>query len=205
MRTTFLLLLLAPAGAVAQEASPYVPLSWWGTPFVEHLIARGRLADPTPLTRPFRATDLLRALDAVDSTVVTRAEWAVVRRMRADLMRTERGPAARIDAHAGVAASSHARRDPLREAGPGHATFAGGAALTLYLGPVVFVSHPYFDTRLKYDPDWYGKKDRVVAGRFEAAYISAQFTYADLFLGSLDRNWGPSAVQGQLLYDSQDA
>src|SRR5207247_2526078 len=114
MRTTFLLLLLAPAGAVAQEASPYVPLSWWGTPFVEHLIARGRLADPTPLTRPFRATDLLRALDAVDSTVVTSAEWAVVRKMRADLTRAEHGPAARIDAHAGVAAGSHARRYPVR-------------------------------------------------------------------------------------------
>src|SRR3989441_12934660 len=130
MRPALLALLLLPASATAQEASPYVPLSWWGTPFVEHLIARGRLVDPTPLTRPFRATDLLRALDAVDSNSVTSAEWAVVRRMRADLTRTERGPAARIDAHAGVAAGSHARRDPLREAGPGHATFSGGAALT---------------------------------------------------------------------------
>src|SRR5207247_9916773 len=175
MRTTFLLLLLAPAGAVAQEASPYVPLSWWGTPFVEHLIARGRLADPTPLTRPFRATDLLRALDAVDSTVVTSAEWAVVRKMRADLTRAEPGPAARIDAHAGVAAGSHARRDPLREAGPGHATFSGGAALTLYFGPAVIVTHPYFDTRLKWDPDWYGKQDRVVAGRTAEAYFRAQW------------------------------
>src|SRR2546426_4441644 len=202
MRTTFLLLLLAPAGAVAQEASPYVPLSGWGTPFIEHLIARGRLADPTPLPRPFRATDLLRTLDAVDSPVVTSGEWTVVRQMRADLRRTQRGPSARLDVHAGVAASSHARRDPLRAAGPGHATFSGGAALTLYFGPVVFVSHPYFDTRLKYDPDWYGKKDRVVAGRFAEAYISAQFTYADLFFGSLDRNWGPSAVQGLLLSDS---
>src|SRR2546422_947397 len=197
-----LLLLLAGAPLAAQEASAYVPLSWWGTPFIEHLVARGRLADPTPLTRPFRATDLLRTLDAVDSTVVTSGEWTVVRQMRADLRRTQRGPSARVDVHAGVAASSHARREPLREAGVGHGTFSGGAALTLYFGPVVFVSHPYFDTRLKYDPDWYGKKDRVVAGRFAEAYISAQFTYADLFLGSLDRNWGPSAVQGLLLSDS---
>src|SRR3989441_588941 len=174
--------------AVSQEASPYLPISHWSMPFIEHLITAGRLVDPTPLTRPFRPHQVLRALDAVDSTIVTRAEWAVVRQVRSDLTRHEHGPAARMDVHAGMAASSHARRDPLREAGPGHATFSGGAALTLYLGPVVFVSHPYFDTRLKYDPDWYGKKDRVVAGRFEAAYISAQFTYADLFLGSLDRN-----------------
>ncbi|PYO90773.1 MAG: hypothetical protein DMD66_01640, partial [Gemmatimonadetes bacterium] len=191
--------------ATAQEASPYVPLSWWGTPFIEHLIARRRLVDPTPLTRPLRATDLLRTLDAVDSTVVTNAEWTVVRQMRSDLRRTQRGPSARLDVHAGVAASSHARRDPLRAAGPGHATFSGGAALTLYFGPVVFASHPYFDTRLKYDPDWYGKKDRIVAGKFEEAYISAQFTYADLFFGSLDRNWGPSAVTDQITSLSRSA
>src|SRR6266550_4965055 len=191
-----------PSVAVSQEASPYLPINNWAQPFIEHLIAAGRIADPTPLTRPFRTDQVLRALDAVDSTTVTRAEWAVVRQVRSDLTRQERGPTARLDVHAGVAASSHARRDPLREAGVGHGTVSGGAALTLYLGPVVFVSHPYFDTRLKYDPDWFGKKDRIIAGRFDEAYISAQFTNAELFFGSLDRNWGPSAVQGLLLSDS---
>src|SRR3989441_993037 len=198
----FILAVVAASPLTAQEASPYLPLSHWSMPFLEHLITAGRLVDPTPLTRPFRTDQVLRALAAVDSTIVTRAEWAVVRQVRSDLTRHEHGPAARLDLHAGMAASSHARRDPVREAGPGHATFSGGAALTLYFGPVVFVSHPYFDTRLKYDPDWYGKKDRVVAGRFAEAYISAQFTHADLFFGSLDRNWGPSAVQGLLLSDS---
>ena len=202
MRTALFLLLLAPAGATAQEASPYLPLSHWSMPYIEHLIAAGRIADPSPLSRPFKVQEVVRALDAVDSNVVTGAEWAVVKHIRSDLARRMRGPAARIDIQAATMASSHARRDPLRAAGPGHATFSGGAGLTLYFGPVVFVSHPYFDTRLKYDPDWYGKKDRVVAGRFEEAYISAQLTYADLFFGSLDRNWGPSAVQGLLLSDS---
>lgn len=202
MRTALLLLLLLPAGAAAQEASPYLPLSHWSMPFVEHLITAGRIADPSPLSRPFKVQEVVRALEAVDSNVVTGAEWAVVKQIRSDLVRHMRGPSARMDIQAGAAAGSHARRDPLRAAGPGHATFSGGAGLTLYLGPVVFASHPYFDTRLKYDPDWYGKKDRVVAGRFEDAYISAQFTYADIFFGSLDRNWGPSAVQGLLLSDS---
>src|SRR6267143_4032572 len=191
-----------PSVAVSQEASPYLPLSHWSTPFIEHLIAAGRVADPSPLSRPFRVEQVVRALEAVDSNVVTGAEWAVVKQIRSDLTRHMRGPSSRIDIQVATAASSHARRDPLREAGVGHATFSGGAALTLYLGPVVFVSHPYFDTRLKYDPDWYGKKDRIVAGKMAEAYISAQFTYADLFFGSLDRNWGPSAVQGLLLSDS---
>ena len=195
-------LIFAGVPLTAQEASPYLPLSHWSTPFIEHLIAAGRIADPSPLSRPFRVQDVVRALEAVDSNVVNGAEWGVIKQIRADLVRSMRGPSARMDVHAGIAGSSHARRDPLREAGPGHGTFSGGAALTLYFGPVVFVSHPYFDTRLKYDPDWYGKKDRVVAGRFSEAYISAQFTYAEIFFGSLDRNWGPSALQGLLLSDS---
>ena len=197
-----LLLVLAASPLAAQEASPYVPISFWGAPFIEHLIARGRMVDPTPLTRPFRTDDLLRALEAVDSTIVNGAEWAVVKTVRADLDRHQRGPSARMDVQAGVMGSSHARRDPLREAGPGHGTFSGGVALTLYLGPAVFVTHPYFDTRLKWDPDYFGKKDRVIAGRAAEAYVSAQWSFGEVFFGSLDRNWGPRLVEGLLVSPS---
>ena len=110
-----------------------------------------------------------------------------------------RGPSARMDVHAGIAGSSHARRDPLREAGTGHGTFSGGAALTLYFGPAVLVSHPYFDTRLKFDPDYSGKKDRVIAGRTAEAYVSAQWNFGELFFGSVDRNWGPRITDGLLI------
>jgi hypothetical protein len=202
---TVLFLLLAVAPLAAQDASPYVPLSWWGSAYVEHLIARGRIADPSPLTRPFREADLLRALDATDSAGVTRAEWGVVRRLRAELAHREEGPRARLALHAGVAAASYARRDALRAAGTGeggHGDASGGAALTLFFGPAVVVTHPYFDTRLKWDPDYFGKKDRVIAGRNAEAYVSAQWTYGELFFGALDRNWGPPAVEGLLLSPS---
>lgn len=96
MRTALLLLLL-PAGALAQEASPYVPITWWGMPYVEHLITAGHIVDPSPLTRPFRADDLVRALEAVDSTIATGPEWAVVQRVKADLVRHQRGPSARME------------------------------------------------------------------------------------------------------------
>src|SRR5437762_13737721 len=195
MRTALLVLLLLPAGAAAQEASPYLPLSHWSTPFIEHLIAAGRMADPSPLSRPLKVDQVVRAIDAVDSNVVTGAEWAVVKQIRSDLVRHMRAPSPRLDIQAASAASSHARRDPLREAGPGHATFSGGAALTLYFGPAVLVSHPYFDTRLKWDPDNFGKKDRVVAGRTAEAYVSAQWRFGEVFFGSVDRNWGPRIAE----------
>src|SRR5882762_10342242 len=191
MRTALLLLLLTPAGAAAQEASPYLPISHWSMPFIEHLIAAGRLVDPAPLNRPFKAQEVVRALEAVDSTVVTGAEWAVVKQIRSDLVRKMRGPSARLDLQAATTASSHARRDPLREAGPGHATFSGSAGLTLYFGPAVVVTRPEIDTRLKWDPDYLGKKDRIIAGRPAEAYVSAQWRLGELFFGSVDRNWGP--------------
>ena len=202
MRTTLLALLLLPAGAAAQEASPYLPISHWAMPYIEHLIAAGRIADPSPLSRPFKVEQITRALDGVDSAVVTGAEWSVVRQIRKELERRMRGPSSRLDLDVSTRASSHARRDPLREAGPGHATYAGSAGLTLYFGHAVLVAHPYIDTRLKYDPDWYGKKDRVIAGRNAEAYVSAQFGMGEIFFGSLDRNWGPPDVQGLLLSDS---
>jgi len=201
-RFALVLVLLAAAPLAAQEASPYLPLSHWSMPFVEHLIAAGRMADPSPLSRPFRVDQIVRALEAVDSNVVTGAEWAVVRKIRAEFTRSMRGPSARIDLDAGIAGSSHARRDPLRAAGVGHATFNGGAALTLYFGPAVVFTHPYFDTRLKWDPDYYGKQDRAIAGRFAEAYVSGQWRFGELFFGSLDRNWGPRFTEGLIVSPS---
>ncbi|MGH7751748.1 MAG: hypothetical protein ACREN5_02940, partial [Gemmatimonadales bacterium] len=52
---------------------------------------------------------------------------------------------------------------------------------------------------MKYDADWFGKKDRVIAGRTAESYLSAQWRFGELFFGRLDRNWGPSVAQGLLL------
>jgi hypothetical protein len=201
--------------ATAQQASPYVPLHHWATPYAEHLIARGAIADPTPLSRPFRAADLVHALRDMDSVRVTQAEWRVAQRLIAELDRGGEAPLGRVEGHASLAAATHALRDPLgtrcrptasgcaaRDPDASRVFASGGLAATLFLGPVVAVTHPYFDTRLKFDPDWYGRKERFVAGRNAEAYLDAQLRFIELFFGSLDRNWGPSDAPGILLSDS---
>ena len=177
------------------------------------------MLDPTPLTRPWRETDVLTALAGMDTTRLSAGERRIARRIRGELTGNgERGmgndgspcdsqvpcphspvPTVRIEGSLGVAGSTHARRDPLREARAGHATATGGLDLTFYWGPVVAVTHPYFDTRLKFDPDFAGKKDRVIAGRNAEAYAAGQWRYGEVFFGSLDRNWGPSALDGLLI------
>ena len=196
--------------AIAQDASPYLPLQHWTMPYVEHLIARGVIPDPTPLTRPLKRADVVQVLREVDTLTVGQPVARTVRRLLEALDNNRPGPRYRIAGDVGVAAATYARRDPLaaidsvgpRQAGPGHATASGGLDLELLLGHVVAVTHPEFDTRLKYDPDWFGKKDRAIAGRTAEAYVAAQWRLGEVFFGRLDRNWGPSGIQGLLLSDN---
>jgi hypothetical protein len=201
------LVLFASTSLQSQTASPYVPHDYWGMPYLEHFIASGKIVDPTPLTRPLRADQVVRALEAMDSTTAAGGQWRVARAILNDLRQTEQGPYGRIDGDIGVAAATYSERDPLelgrgvpeRAYGPRRGFGSFGLNLQLDFGPVALVTHPVADTRLKYDPDWYGKKDRAVAGRTAESYVDAQWRYGELFFGRLDRNWGPSVVQGLLL------
>ena len=203
-------MVLLPGILTAQEASPYVPLQHWTMPYVEHLIARGVIPDPTPLTRPLKRGDLIRVLRGVDTLAVGDKVARTVRRLIAALDSPGHGPRYRVAGEVGVAAATYARRDPLaaiddtgpRQAGPELVTVSGGLDGQLQLGHVVAVTHPYVDTRLKHDPDWYGFKKRSVAGRTAESYLSAQWAVGEVFFGRLDRNWGPSGIQGLLLSDN---
>src|SRR5256885_1506462 len=118
-----------------------------------------------------------------------------------------RRPSAGGDAGAGAPAANSARREPLaaidstgpRRSGPGHGTANADLDLALVTSHVVAVTHLQLDTRLKYDPDWFGKKNRAIAGRTAEAYVSAQWKVGEVFFGRLDRNWGPPGIQGLLL------
>ena len=56
----------------AAQASPYIPLDDPRLPALEHLIALGEIEDPSPMVRPFRRIDAVRALAKVDSTGTAR-------------------------------------------------------------------------------------------------------------------------------------
>src|ERR1041385_8751655 len=87
---TWLPALTGGAKLAAQESSPYLPMGHWTTPYFEHLIAAGVIDDPSPLTRPFRRSDVLRALETVDTLRLSRAALATVRRLKAALATGQR-------------------------------------------------------------------------------------------------------------------
>src|SRR6266478_1777926 len=204
--TLLLVTSFSAAALTGQTASPYVPLHNWAMPYVEYLITAGVMADPTPLTRPLKQTDLVRALEAADTIRLGDAAKATVRQLLREFRPRVRGPRYRVDLGAGLAAASYTVRDPLelgRGVPPRQAVrrgFASGTAqVQLAFGPFVAVSHPTVDTRLQYDPDWTAKNDN--ATRWEEAYVSGQWRHGEAFFGILDRNWGPSGIQGVLLSD----
>jgi hypothetical protein len=182
---------LAPARANAQ-ASPYIPLDNWSTFWLEHLIARGEIEDPSPMIRPFRRSDARDALASADTMGHGGQILQILRRELAD----PDGNAWLLEGRAGGQAFTHARRDPLHPAGADrvkpYAEIGGWATF----GNLVLVTRPVAEPRLTDDPDWRGRPDLEFTGRVAEAYISAQFKYADLFYGQIDRNWGPVGLPG---------
>lgn len=182
------------AGPAAAQASAYVPLDDPRLPLFEHLVARGDVADPAPMVRPFRRRDALQALAGSES-----ADSAVVRR----LVEAWGEPGAKawgeVAGRAGLQAYTAAGRDHVRPAGPGGTRPFGELALGGAFDKVVARTRLAIEPRLSDDPDWPGRRDLEVVGRAIEAYASAQFTYGSVFYGQLDRQWGPGGEPGAAL------
>ena len=195
LRAAGAVLLLSVPGALRAQASAYVPLDDPRLPLLEHLIARGAIDDPSPFVRPFRRADAVRVLSAADTTGET-PTGRLIHRLAGEFTDRTDETRYRIEGQGGFQAFSHARRDPLHPAGPGSAWPYADLGLEAAFGPVLLESRPALETRLLDDPDWLGRKDLKLTGRFVEGYLSAQWKWARLFYGEMDREWGPPGVWG---------
>lgn len=193
------LIILAPLRLSAQ-ASPYIPLDDSRLALIEHLIARGEIDDPSPMVRPFRRADLLRVLDAArpDSTT---PGGRMALRLRDTFRQDSTEAWWQVAARAGIQTYSNARRDVLHPAGPDGPQPYADVGVTAAFGPVIAVSRPALEPRVTDDPAWPGRTDIEVAFRMQEAYLSAQFKWFAVFFGDLQRNWGPSGLNGISLSD----
>src|SRR2546427_7495566 len=98
--------------AMAQDASPYVPLQHWTMPYVEHLIARGVIPDPTPLTRPLKRADVVRVLREVDTLTVGEPVARTVRRLLGGAGHQRTGPPRPNPGRGGRTPPGHPPRRP---------------------------------------------------------------------------------------------
>lgn len=96
-------------------ASPYLPLDHWAYPALELWIARGDVTSLSPMTRPYRIADVVRAIDGL---------------RHKDLSGAEQGLRARLLAELGPDTHGEARRDR----GRGHRGRRPSDAIRLELG-----------------------------------------------------------------------
>jgi hypothetical protein len=117
----------------------------------------------------------------------------------AELRRDFESPGANrwaVRARGGGQAYTTQRRDPLHPTGPTAAQPYADLRAEAVIGSLALATRPAAEPRIVHDPEWPGRRDLRLAWRFVEGYVSAQFRYASLFYGQLDRNWGPVGLPG---------
>jgi len=205
-----LLALLTPRLARAQ-ASAFLPVDDNAYTYLDALIARGRLWRLSALERPYRVGDIKRALSA-DTAPASTAIRRLERQLAAALVKYDASdvPGVKPDEDAlriavtpyvFLTQQTSGVRDLMHADSTSHVRPGVGGVAIVQMGNLVVGARADEDTRLKDDPQYLGQKNRWYVGRMEDAYIDGQYTYAELFVGRMGRNWGPSQSTGLLIGD----
>lgn len=186
------------SGVLRAQASPYIPTDDPAMPMVEYLIARGTIADPSPMMRPLLRAELVRSLRGAGRSD---AAAGVVRALLQRFEHEDTGPWWEASGAAGLEAYSTPRQDLFHPVGDGSANPYAEMGVAAGFGNIVAVSRVAVQPRLTDDPDWTGRRNVDVASRLVEGYLSAQFRWARLTYGQLPQNWGPAGLPGIPLSD----
>lgn len=209
-----------PCGAQEREgsakgrrpvASATLPLDDVAYAYIDALIARGRLRQLPAMDRPYRVYAVRRSLEQErrGGSSGEAAALAALDRILTDYeflagaSDSVAAPEDRVDvvaALSGLATTQTSARRELMLADQNSGTFGGAVARAQAReSRLVVVTRIIGDLRLRRDPEFTGKKNRMIAGRVEDAYASVEWRYGSIFFGRTARNWGPSALDGLLL------
>ena len=188
-----------PRPLPAQTGSAYIPMDHWTMPYIEHLVRAGVLQDPAPLTRPLRRHAVARALAVPDTAGIGTRGLEILRFLQTEFVDDTTRTRYQVEFFAEGSAITHARRDPLRPAGEGGPHTRGGAHGWAVAGPLSLSHRTMWDTRLRDDPEYKGRKNLRIPGRIAEAYVSIETGPADIVFGNLDRNWGSPSQTGLLI------
>ena len=207
-RAAVALALVAPVGGVEAQGSASVPLDDITYSYLDALIARGLVRELPALERPYPADAILTALAGIPATqsrVVAGWVAAAERSARRYSLRPRPSAAddsvpepfaASLSASLFVTAQSSARRELMLADDSSGAYPGGSARLLLGAGPVVAFGRLTADVRLRHDPEFTGRTDRVISGRSDDGYVDARWRYGEIFAGRTRRSWGPPSLSG---------
>ena len=190
---------LALSVGASAQGSPYLSLDDSRLLFLEHLIARGDIADPSPHVRPLLQGDVLIALRSAARDTTTSAG-----KIARELLRVWELPPStagwwRVSTTLGAQAYSQGRRDLLQPGGSAGRELYFDTGIAAVQGPLVAAVRPAFEPRLRNDPDYRrGGLSGALKDRFRVvdAYIAGQWRWFGVHSGQMQRNWGPPGLVG---------
>ena len=201
--SSVLALLLGASAARAQNA--LLPLDDIAYTYIDALLSRGALRDLAIIERPY-------SVGAVRSAISTTREqlhdagalrWLSAIAAAADkyapgVIASDSGVfAASLGAY-GVAQTS-GNRD-LMQSNRINTTAPGFAVRALIAsGPFTGALRVLADRRMRVDPEFFGRKDRVLAARTEEGYVGVTSRFATLQIGRVGRSWGLPGQLGLML------
>jgi hypothetical protein len=190
-------LTLAPRLGVAQGA--LLPVDDVAYTYIDALQARGLLRELPLVERPYTVGAVRQALATVRGgrDAARYARWVdAIDAAAAKYAPIAAGDALTLGVGGYAVAQTSGQRDLMR-ADDANA-LAPGVTLRALLeaGPVTAAMRAYGDRRLREDPDFLGKKDRVLAGRTEEAYLAASWRLGTVQLGRVARSWGLPGLLG---------
>ena len=171
-------------------------------PFLEQLIGRGVVEDPTPLMRPWRVREIVAVLAAADTGAMSAAERSTVGLLLREFAPSTGAVGYVFGLGGGVAVSTHQRRPQfsLRHTGDDRTTPELRGLLAIQFGNGLLMADGRYLEDLEDDPDYAGEVDRTQLTS-DATYALYDSEYFDLELGSISRNWGPPIFPGLLVSD----
>jgi hypothetical protein len=183
-KSTFILILFL---VIRVSALEYMPLSFAWAGYVDLLVQRGHLRHLNACVRPFKVSDILDAVKKQDVNRLSPREHEWMDLIHRELRYAGGSPdtspningAGRIQG-IGSMESSDVSWDYDLKAGIG----ARAGIFSGFTGIRSIYSY-------KDDSTYPWKRDRFTAGRVDEAYMDLHSKYLDLFIGRMDRNWGP--------------
>ena len=186
---------------VAQAQGALLPLDDIAYTYIDALQSRGRLRDLSAIERPYTVGAVRAAIGQARGQLhdAGSMRWlhaidAAADKYAPGVAASDSGVFAASLGVYGVGQTSGTRdlmqSDRVNTAAPGFTIRA-----LLASGPFTGAMRVIADRRLRVDPEFFGRKDRVLSSRTEDAYLGATSRFATLQIGRIGRSWG---LPGQL-------
>jgi hypothetical protein len=189
------------ASSVVHAQRAMLPLDDIAYTYIDGLQARGMLRELPLIERPY-SVGAVRA--AIAASRAQRGDARSLRWLRALERAADKYAPVVTDADSGVFVAGLAAYTVAQTSGTRDLmqsdrvnTFAPGFTVRALLqsGPFTGAMRVLADRRMRVDPEFFGRRDRVLSARTEDAYIGVSSKFATLQAGRIGRSWG---LPGQL-------